>query len=74
MNMSTSNLGRARRVIDTHLPLVVGAALKLAMADPDTNSNPEHARIDAGLTEYHWKMHSSRVKHLAKTLRSILPP
>ena len=72
MNISTSSLGRAREQVDMHMPVVVGAALKLAIAGP-THSNREHARIDAGLTQYHWKLHSSRVIHLAETLRSILP-
>ncbi len=73
MKTNTATLGRAREQVDTHVPIVVGAALKLAMAGP-TDPDDTRARIDSCLTDYHWEMHSSRVKRLADTLRAILPP
>lgn len=73
MKISTTNLGRARREVETHLPIVVGAATKLAMSGT-TIDKGEHARIDAGLTPYHWKAHSGRVTELAKLMRAIMPP
>ena len=69
----TSNLGRARLQVGVGVLVVCGAALKLALAG-DVNSNSEHRRIDAGMTVYHWKMHSIQVVGLAETLRLVLAP
>ena len=69
----TSNLGRAREQIGVGVLVVCGAALKLALAG-DINSNSEHRRIDAGMTVYHWRLHSIQVVRLAETLRLVLAP
>ena len=68
-----SDLSRARELVDLHLPLVCGAALKLAI-DGVQDVSDERLRCHAGLTAYHWALHSSRVIRLAASLRSILPP
>lgn len=73
MKTSTANLGRARREVGARAPLVVGAALKLAMSGTCIDAG-DHARIDAGLTEYHWKSHRGRVAQLAKILRALMAP
>ena len=73
MSASATEIRKVRELVEMHLPLVVGAALKLALAG-DVNSNSEHRRIDAGMTVYHWKMHSIQVVGLAETLRLVLAP
>ena len=68
-----SDLRKVRELVDLHLPLVCGAALKLAL-DGVKDVSDEKMRCHAGLTAYHWALHSSRIIHLANSLRQILPP
>ena len=64
---------KVRELVDLHLPVVVGAALKLALSG-GISGDEDNRRRASGLTAYHWQCHSSRVIRLAASLRSILPP
>jgi len=65
-----------REAVDLHLPIVAGAALKLAMTLMPEAQMPDRRRAlrITGMSVYHWELHSSRVIALAKRLRPILPP
>ena len=80
MNTAATDIRKVRKVralIDLHVPIVVGAALKLAMIPdehPAKGGDDNELRRASDLTVYHWELHSSRVLRLAESLRSILPP
>ncbi len=71
-----SDIRHLREAVDLHLPIVVGAAMKLALTLMPEAQMPDRKRAlrITGLTVYHWELHSSRVIALAKRLRSVLPP
>ncbi len=68
------NLEEVREKVDLFPAIVIGGALKLAMAIEKNHDDDRRNRMDSGMTVYFWELHSSRVKRVAKDLRSILPP
>ena len=74
---AVNDLRKVRELVDLHVPIVVGAALKLAMIPdehPAKGGEDHELRRASDLTVYHWELHSSRVLRLAESLRAILPP
>ena len=74
MDSIKTNPGGVRERVDLFPAIVIGGALKLAMASTENHSDDRRNRMNSGLTVYFWELHSSRVKEMADDIRSILQP